>query len=169
MIMLKKNKPKLICRLKGGLGNQIFQYACTLLISKLLNLEAAFDISLLTHRDAIGRRVEIDSIFGEKFTEALPCCNAPVIRAETLDEIKHDIHRHLNDGLMLIVLDGYYQKEDFFLPIAEEIKSDLIEFRDKKLSEIEFPKKNAIPWAFIFAGMIINILVCVLTLTILKH
>lgn len=139
--MFQDKKPKLICRLKGGLGNQIFQYACILSISKSLGLEAAFDISLLTHGDAVGRRVEIDSIF-ENFTEALPCCNAPIIRAEAINEIKQDIHRYLDNGLMVIMLDGYYQKEDFFLPIAEEIKSDLVKFRNKKLSGIEFPKKK---------------------------
>lgn len=51
-------KQRLICELSGGLGNQMFCYACGLAFSKMISLKLYIDASAYCH-DAFGRKFEL--------------------------------------------------------------------------------------------------------------
>lgn len=136
------SKPRtLICRLKGGLGNQLFQYACAVELARRFDAGLAFDASILTPRDMIGRQLELDKIFEGKIVEAAVQPSMPVLRTENPGVLAEELKAHFAAGVPVVVLDGYFQREDFFLGGSAEIKSGLAEFRHRYLAGRALPKQ----------------------------
>jgi hypothetical protein len=124
----------LICRLKGGLGNQLFQYACAFKAAKQLDAALSFDASILTPGDAIGRQLELKKIFDEKFSENSVQPDMPIVTAENPARLLDDVEKLFSSGNSAVVLDGYFQEEGFFSETSSEIKADLVIFRTRYLS-----------------------------------
>lgn len=138
------SKPRtLICRLKGGLGNQLFQYACAVALSKRFDARLAFDASILTPRDAIGRRLELNRIFDGKVVEEDALPSMPLVRSENPAALVAEVGALYASGASAIVLDGYFQEENFFLEVGAEIKSALAEFRQRYLAGGTLPKQSS--------------------------
>jgi len=124
----------LICRLKGGLGNQLFQYACAFNVAKQLDSALSFDASILTPGDAIGRQLELKKIFNEKYLENSIQPDLPIVATENPAALLDNVEKLFSSGHLAVVIDGYFQEEGFFFEAWPEIKADLISFRSRYLS-----------------------------------
>ena len=130
-------------RIKGGLGNQLFQYASAYALSKRLNQKLVFDPSFTANMTARGYklpllRVDTDEIV---FMEQLPkkvtflknlyvnkaCrmlnlakhdCGSCVYWLETKDEWQPDFFSIEEDNLYV---DGYFQSENYFKQHRKEL------------------------------------------------
>ncbi|MCK9201234.1 MAG: alpha-1,2-fucosyltransferase [Gallionella sp.] len=125
---------KLIFRLKGGLGNQLFQYACAVRMAREFGAELYFDASILLPGDAIGRKLEIDRIFPGKVNLANIAPSMPVVREEDAARLTAAIESGFAGGAEELAVDGYFQHEHCFLPDAIAIKTDLMNFRSQRLA-----------------------------------
>lgn len=132
---------KLIFRLKGGLGNQLFQYACAVRLAREFGAELYFDASILLAGDAIGRKLEIDQIFPGKVRLENITASMPVIREEEADKLSAAIGSQFAGGASVLAVDGYFQNERCFLPDAIAIKTDLINFRNQWLAGRSLPRQ----------------------------
>lgn len=133
----------LICRLKGGLGNQLFQYACALNLARRFGMDIAFDTAILTPRDVIGRQVEINKLLPDDFREASIATAAGVVGEGTPDAVAGELARILDKGATIVGLDGYFQKEDFFLAVRPELKARLAAFRERLIGTRSLRKEGA--------------------------
>jgi len=140
---LRKKRWQVICRLKGGLGNQLFQYACTLAVANQFDADMAFDASILTPQDAIGRKLEIKQIFGDKVAIDQVHPRMPTVQSENPVVFWQEVAEHFAGGSPVVVLDGYFQQEDFFMRVAAEVKSDLAEFRLTRMNNVLLPKQRS--------------------------
>ena len=125
----------LIVRLKGGLGNQMFQYAAGLLASKDRDVRLLFDISSY-QTDQFGRKYELDifntdirfvsSIQRLQVRSRIAFANrnsrfdffAPKILVDT--QSGHD-KPTCYDGTT--ILDGYWQSYDYYSSIEQELRA----------------------------------------------
>lgn len=124
----------MIFRLKGGLGNQLFQYACAVRMAREFGAELYFDASILLPGDAIGRKLEIDRIFPGKVNLANIAPSMPVVREEDAARLTAAIEFGFAGGAEELAVDGYFQHEHCFLPDAIAIKTDLMNFRSQRLA-----------------------------------
>ena len=134
-----------ILNLKGGLGNQMFQYALAYSISKKNDARLVFDLRFLNDRRGVKKYVLRDfnlDIFGIKPMEATRAELAKVNMlfgsqkfrlyiGKLLDFIGFNVisertpayeNRVLQNRLRNIYLDGYWQSEKYFSEYKEEIK-----------------------------------------------
>lgn len=130
-----------IMRIKGGLGNQLFQYASSYALAKRLNQKLAFDPSFTANMTARGYKlpllqVETDEVV---YTEQLPkkvkrlknlyinkaCrilnlskhkCGEYIYWLETRDEWQPDFFTLKGNNLYV---DGYFQSEEYFKQYRE--------------------------------------------------
>ena len=132
-----------VCRLKGGLGNQLFQYAGSVDLCRRLNAELAFDASILTPRDVIGRQLELDKIFEGGIREAAIDSSMPVVQSEIPAIMTEQVAKHFAAGAPTVVVDGYFQDETFFLGASSDIKAALLNFRIRYLAGKALPKQSS--------------------------
>ena len=131
----------IVMNLKGGLGNQLFQYALGRHLASIHNTTLALDVSGF-ESDPL-RNYRLDS-FNISATVLPPKTNSFAKRVvnKLLSE-KNPIHRFFHQELPLIrengfefqpnilqtpdnvFLDGYWQTEQYFKPIAHLIRQDL--------------------------------------------
>lgn len=103
--------------LKGGIGNQLFQYAYALSQSKKLNTELKINTYILDVNPYKYTPYNNELIHFTGVTEEMVSYNVPVLNVvseEAGGEIKSDS-----------VLDGYYQGEQFFENIKGELRQKL--------------------------------------------
>lgn len=138
-------KPKLIVRIKGGLGNQLFCYAAARSIAMANNLEVVIDDTTGFVRDRIYRRTyELDAF-------SIPCRKAtPVERLEPFERPRRALAKLIarkrrfeerayieepSNGfdsrlfrlahLEARYLDGLWQDERYFSDIEQKLRSEL--------------------------------------------
>ncbi len=143
-------KKMIIVRLKGGLGNQMFQYACGRALSEKNKRTLLLDLTSLLHRpsnpSSTVRNYELD-VFNiqERFT-FLSRLNKKISNSNLfykinskLDILKDqlEIVKKINDKEMgfdeqffkikgKIYLDGYWQSEKYFKDIEDIIRKEFI-------------------------------------------
>lgn len=132
-----------IMRIKGGLGNQLFQYASAYALARRLNQKLIFDPSFTVNMTARGYKLPLLQVNTDEviYTEQLPkkvnclknlyvnkaCrvlnlskhkCGKYVYWLETKDEWQHDFFTIQADNLYV---DGYFQSEEYFKQYRVEL------------------------------------------------
>lgn len=137
--------PKVIVRIFGGLGNQLFAYAAARRLSLIHNADLAIDhVSGFCYDTQFQRRYQLDHF-------AIPCRKAtPAERLEPFARIRRNWMRRCNrrrpfeqreyivqemvdfDSRLLnirleklLYLEGYWQSENYFKDVEEHIREDL--------------------------------------------
>lgn len=138
-------KPKLIPRIFGGIGNQLFIYASSRRMALVNNAELVLDnISGFTYDKVYNRHYQLDHF-------SIPCRRAtPAELLEPFGRLRRNILRHWNhrkpfeqrsylvqenidfDPRLLqfkprgtVYLEGYWQSEGYFIDVADIIRQDL--------------------------------------------
>lgn len=131
----------LIVKLQGGLGNQLFQYAIGLHLSKCKNVQLKFDLNayqnlnntriyklhefnsnvVIASDSEINRLMELNTKVKEKFfirllKNYIPYYKYPIV-TERFFHYDRNIYKIGEDAY----LDGYWQSEKYFLPASSEI------------------------------------------------
>ncbi len=120
--------------LKGGIGNQIFQHALAKSLSLRLNRELFTEISYYQH-DPYGFKSKIQNIDPDiKFINIrdIDKTGAYLLKEgqiSKLNEIKH-----LPDSIKILILEGYWQGEEYF---DKKIAIDFIENIKKYSTNLE--------------------------------
>lgn len=147
-----------IIRIKGGLGNQLFQYAAAYSLAKRLDQELKLDSSFFPGQTLRGfklgqlnvsytKKVEVQSysieLYKNKYLNkllrkanirVLPCSSNTQYLLETRSDIVPEFFKINQKN---IYMDGYYQSEKYF----REYKKDLIaQFTPNYQSEEEYEK-----------------------------
>lgn len=140
-------------RIKGGLGNQLFQYAAAYALAKRLNQDVRLDISFYPNQTLRGYKLEYLNIEKSEIANKFPLSISflknryinkglrmlhvstigkhPLYLLETLSDIVPQYYSvNSND----IYIDGYYQSEKYF----KEYKNELI----KQFSQNYNPEKE---------------------------
>ena len=143
-------------RIKGGLGNQLFQYAAGYALAKRMNQKLKLDSSFfpqqtlrgfklgylnVTFGDVVERQSGLVKAYKNKYlnktlrkanVRVLPCGKQTKYLLETRSDI---VPEFFNISAPNIYLDGYYQSEKYF----REYKADLIkQFTPNYPSEAEY-------------------------------
>jgi hypothetical protein len=133
-----------ICRVKGGIGNQLFCYAAARRLAATTNVELVIDDVSGFSRDTYKRHYQLDHF-------NIQCRKAtPTERMEPFTRVRRYLKRRLNrhlpfsqrrhieqegvdfDARLLqvnprgvVYLDGYWQSEKYFKDVADTIRNDL--------------------------------------------
>ena len=134
------NTNKLICRIKGGLGNQMFMYAACKHLAKLNNAQLIIDNKTGYKYDTLYKRTyrlnafDLNIRFANYFEMFLPFdklfrnfyklfFNKYFINESNLIYDQNFINIRFNGKLWI---EGYWQNEKYFIDIADEIKKDFL-------------------------------------------
>lgn len=137
------SKPKVVVRLAGGLGNQLFQWACGFALSKRIDGTLVLDtVSGFATDFKYGRFFELDSL-DLKYRRARPYEVASMyarwllylvrllparVRTSFYYEVDNSyidaIVRHPNENDAWLI--GYFQSPKYFLDCAELVRSNLL-------------------------------------------
>lgn len=139
--MSKDTKNKIIVKIKGGMGNQMFQYALGFALSKKTGKNVVYDTTFYYQKHIIntawpyalnhfkcqpiiqeqGRIKKIYLFLMDGVTRIFPKISRTYLRdspadiLETITTEKHDIY-----------LDGYWQNEGYFKEVESEIQNQFI-------------------------------------------
>lgn len=146
----------IIARIKGGLGNQLFQYAAAYSLSKRLHQKLELDSSFfpkqtlrgyklehlnLFYQDGYTSKNKIIELYKNKYLNkilrmtgvgVLSCGNETKYLLETKSDI---IPEFFTIDQLNIYIDGYYQSEDYFKVFRREL---IEQFRPKYNSNDEY-------------------------------
>jgi hypothetical protein len=127
----------IVVKLKGGLGNQLFQYAFAFNLSKILNKKIYIDITYFKEINFDTKRsfelsnypIQYDGIISSrnlihKIYEKLTSFK---ITESNFDLSKVEIYKQQKK----ITLDGYWQSVDFFFEYAGDVKSIFNGYKSK--------------------------------------
>ena len=142
--MKEKGEKMLVMRIKGGLGNQLFQYASAYALAKRLNQKMVFDPSFTANMTARGYKLPLLCVESDEviYEEQLPkkvsllknlyinklCrvlniarhnCGEYIYWLETKDEWQTDFFTVDESNLYV---DGYFQSENYF----KQYRADLL-------------------------------------------
>lgn len=113
----------IVVKLKGRLGNQIFQYAIGRHLALMNNTSLKFDIS--GYKGVRASHLKLNA-FGIDIKKANLFDK---LLSKKYEEQSLDFDNNVLDSTGNIYLDGYWQSEQYFISIADVIRSD-IELRD---------------------------------------
>lgn len=124
----------IIVKLKGGIGNQLFQFAFGRALALYRADELYFDLSLLTEDipNTTPRPFKLKYLTNYKFFEnnSIDSFNEIVKRKKAIqidDNFSKDqLDAFINDvEIEAIYLDGYFQNEFYFYPFLDHIKNEI--------------------------------------------
>jgi hypothetical protein len=142
----------IIVQLKGGLGNQLFQYAAALNLGKHHNVPVKVDISLLTIPDAligtkrafdllsiqhsieVANEAEINAVKGNKLMQQLQKF-LPSYKRNIYKEVSFNYDHYFLESINNIYLKGYRQSEKYFESITNEIKKTFV-IKEELIKEV---------------------------------
>ena len=130
----------IIARIKGGLGNQLFQYAAGYSLAKRLHQEMSLDISFFSSQTLRGYKLDLLKIDNRKQIKKIPL-QYEVERNKYINKLFRVLHISQvgrNDKYLLetkseiisdffnieaknIYLDGYYQSDKYFTEVRYDI------------------------------------------------
>ena len=130
-----------IVRLKGGLGNQMFQYAFYLALREKHPLTCfLFDdeeVQFCHHG------ISLEGVFGIKLAQKvkwfrrlrrhIPIILRKVCRVEQKNSLQYD-KRYLSERGLVTWYEGYWQSEKYFNPVADKVRQ-VFRFRENLMSE----------------------------------
>lgn len=146
---------ELAIKLKGGVGNQLFQIALGLALQEHLQCRLSFDDSSY-HTDSFGRKSVLDKFSLNRFGIDLASLNNSdavyltenINETITLDQITEFITSKITNSIKIVYMDGYWQNPLFINEkVAASIRSTIIADRDETfdaLREKLHIKKNSI-------------------------
>jgi hypothetical protein len=126
-----------VVQLRGGIGNQLFQYAAGRVVAENTDTQLLLDASFIKaegHRDyALARfgitNEVVDYDFQEQVglydIEGTAAWGREHFGAETLRELGHDFHDQLKSAPPDSYLVGYWQSEQNLEAISDELRSEL--------------------------------------------
>ena len=139
--MKEKGEKMLVMRIKGGLGNQLFQYASAYALAKRLNQKMVFDPSFTANMTARGYKLPLlgdEVIYEEQLPKKVSLlknlyinklcrvlniarhnCGEYTYWLETKDEWQPDFFTIDESNLYV---DGYFQSENYF----KQYRTDLL-------------------------------------------
>lgn len=150
----------IIVKLKGGLGNQMFQYVFGRSLSLKFNIPVEFDLSSYINRtpgetkrnfeltpfglDIIERKTERKfSRFHFSFLERLSGGRAPILINDNYNIDDLQFSRSAN-----IILDGYFQNEKYFNDYDFLVRNEFLKnrsvYKDQKNIEKKISEENAV-------------------------
>lgn len=159
---LKVDEKKVIARLKGGLGNQLFIYAAAKALATHIGAELSLDVTSGFKYDYTYKRVPLLKAYNVKFRYAsawesmigpigrvrrtLRRASARLVAPERRSYIEEGSENQLNDSLFQqasknIYLDGYWQREEYFHDIAPVLLKELGSLRGLKSEDQEVSQK----------------------------
>lgn len=138
MLLVQKEIKMIVVRLKGGLGNQLFQYAAGRALATRLNAPLKFDnITSLSSGKARGLELDKFEVNVELATKAevkkfIPFPGLYYHKPKAISllgkNIFHEKHFEFDDDFNLlrdpVYLDGYWQSPKYFESIASTILSE---------------------------------------------
>jgi hypothetical protein len=142
----------IIVQLKGGFGNQLFQYAAALNLGKYHNVPVKVDISLLNIPDdligtkrafdllslhqsiEVANEAEINLIKGNKLIQYLQKILPPYKR-NIYKEVSFNYDEHFLKSGNNVYLKGYRQSEKYFKQINYEIKN-AFHFKEELIKDV---------------------------------
>jgi len=152
----------IIIKLRGGLGNQLFQYALGRKLAETLNTELKIDLSLLHERTNMTPREYKLNIFAINATIATKQDERKVLGLKLLHPIKRrfwklgldlfhwnyfretsfEFHPELLQHKGSMVLEGYWQSEDYFKDIRPLLLKELTVKESFVSSEIRLQSQH---------------------------
>ena len=123
-----------IVKLQGGIGNQLFQFAFGRAIAEARNEELFFDLSFLQADipNITLRSFQLAHLTNYKIADkTILSALADFFEAKAAILISDDFPKELipkfvhDQKLKAIYLDGYFQNQFYFLPYANQIKSEI--------------------------------------------
>ena len=130
-----------IIKLKGGLGNQMFQYAFYLALKGkhpltcylFDNEESRFCHNGIALDDAFEIETAKKAKWCRRVNRHLPSLVRNACRVEQENALQYDA-KYLNCNKPTALFDGYWQSEKYFSPVADKVR-DAFRFREEKISE----------------------------------
>lgn len=123
---------EIIGEIKGGLGNQLFQYATTKELAAAYGCPASFDCATVAGGDAIGRTLLLNRLFPDENyaltrTVLVPPRDAVVAEQpnDTLELLRQRVDAAVAQGAERIFLSGYFQHERFMPNAGPAVKRHL--------------------------------------------
>lgn len=130
-----------IIKLKGGLGNQMFQYAFYLALKGkhpltcylFDNEESRFCHNGIALDDAFEIETAKKAKWCRRVNRHLPSLVRNACRVEQENALQYDA-KYLNCNKPTVLFDGYWQSEKYFSPVADKVR-DAFRFREESISE----------------------------------
>lgn len=144
----------IIVQLKGGFGNQLFQYASALNLGKYHNVPVKVDISLLNipddligttrafdllslhHSIEVANASEINAIKGIKLIQYLQKI-LPAYKRNIYKEVSFNYDQHFLEAGSNVYLKGYRQSEKYFKQINYEITNEF-HFKEELIKDVSY-------------------------------
>lgn len=139
-LVLEREEGKMIIRISGGLGNQMFQYALKKKLDYVQGRENQIDLSYY-NKKTVHNGYELNQVFGindfsymgrtprDSFFYIVLCkilykCNIKMFKTKTflLEPLIAFYSNYKSLSGEFFYIDGYWQSEDYFADYAEEIR-----------------------------------------------